>query len=346
MDIITDYVEPAELSGYARAALQDLVVNQPGLARWLPHRNIDDLMYRFTKGGDGLVEAATYRAWDTPAPLSKRPGFSRVTGELPPISRSIRLDEYTRLRTRNDSREAVRESIFGDVRRLVREIVMRFEIARGQALVEGQVVINENGVAGQVVFGRDSSMSVAPGVLWSDATNADGLVNLRAWVDAYEDRNGSTPGALLTSNRVVGALLAQAKLRVKVGTMLGTPDDVTRRQLNEMLSDRDLPPIYTYGVKYKAANGTATRIIPDDKVLLLPAPTEPDNEDGTDLGATLLGTTAEALEPEYELQDADMPGIVAGSYKTQNPVALWTLASAVGIPVEANPDLAMVADVL
>ncbi|MEV0608121.1 major capsid protein [Polymorphospora rubra] len=345
MLIISDYIEPAELTGYVRAALADRQVNQPGLARWLPNRVVDDLVYRFTKGGNGLTEAATYRAWDTPAPVSKRPGFTRTEGELPPISRSLRLDEYTRLRTRTNADQAIRNAILNDADRLVREILMRFEIARGQALVEAQVVINENGVQGSVVFGRDSSMSVAPATLWTDATNADPFVNLRTWNDAYEDRNGESPGALLMSSRGVGLMLAAEKVRVRAGSLLGTPSDITRAQLNQMLEDRELPPIYTYNVRYKAANGSAARVIPDDKVLLLPAPVAPDDWEGTDLGATLFGTTAEALEPNYELADSDAPGLVAGSYRTQNPVAVWTLASAVGLPVEANPDLAMVADV-
>jgi hypothetical protein len=345
MLITSDYFEPAELTGYARAALADRNVNQPSLARWLPNRTVDDLVFRFQRGGDGLTEAAVYRAWDTPAPVGKRPGFTRTEGELPPISLSYRLDEYTRLRTRANPDEQVRQGILRDAERIVRQILMRVEIARGQALVAGSVTINENGVAGAVDFGRAGGMSVAPGVLWTDLVNADPFVNLRAWVDAYEDQNGETPGSILTSSRVVSLMLGADKVRVRAGNMLGTPTELTREQLNQMLAARDLPPIYTYGARYKASNGTATRIIADDKLLLLPAPTAPDNEDGTDLGATLFGTTAEALEPNYDLADADAPGLVVGNYTTQNPVALWTLGSAVTIPILANPDLAMVADV-
>jgi hypothetical protein len=39
------------------------------------------------------------------------------------------------------------------------------------------------------------------------------------------------------------------------------------------------------------------------------------------------------------------PGIVAGSYEDEDPIALWTKASAIGLPILANPDLSMVADV-
>ncbi len=349
MLITADYYEPSELTGYARAALADRAVNQPGLARWLPNRTVDDLVYRFTKGGQGLTEAATYRSWDTPAPVSGRPGFTRVTGELPPISRSLRLDEYTRLRQRAaggaaGGNAAIQAQILTDTEILVRQIAMRVEIARGQALLTGGVTINENGVQATVDFGRDPDMAVTPNVAWTDLVNANAFGNLREWCDLYEEKNGTQPGALLTSSRMVGLMLNQDKIRVRAGTLLGTPDEITREQLNSMLASRDLPPIYTYGVRYKLGNGSA-RIIPDNKVLLLPPPVDPNDEQGTDLGGTFWGTPAEALEPNYSLADSDQPGLVAGNYTTQNPVALWTVASGVSLPVLANPDLSLVADV-
>src|SRR5690606_2734994 len=91
-------------------------------------------------------------------------------------------------------------------------------------------------------------------------------------------------------------------------------------------------------------NGSAQRIVPVDKLLMLPAPVAPDDVEGTQLGATLYGTTVEAMEPDYGLE-GDEPGIVVGSHRTDDPVAIWTKASAIGLPVLANPNLALVADV-
>src|SRR5512139_2252304 len=135
MLLTTDYYTPAQLTGYARASLADIPANRPTLARWLPWRTVPDLTFRFTRGREGLTEAATYRSWDTEAPIAGRPGITRVTGELPPISRKIRLDEYTRLRERANSDESIRALVLSDAERLVRMIAMRVELARGQALV-------------------------------------------------------------------------------------------------------------------------------------------------------------------------------------------------------------------
>ena len=66
----------------------------------------------------------------------------------------------------------------------------------------------------------------------------------------------------------------------------------------------------------------AVRVIPDDRILLLPAPVSPDDPDGTDLGATFWGTTLEASDPRYNIEDAEQPGIVAGTYRDDDPLGV------------------------
>ena len=142
MLLTTDYITPAELTGYVRAALADLETNQFTLSRFLPSQQIDDLQYRFTRGGEGLAEAATFRAYDAESPIGSRPGISRVTGELPPISRKIRLGEYERLRQRRAD-QAIRDAILDDATRMARTVAARVELARGEALYTGKITLNE-----------------------------------------------------------------------------------------------------------------------------------------------------------------------------------------------------------
>src|SRR5690606_34436931 len=118
MLLTTDYIEPAELTGYVREALADLEQNRFTLSRYLPSRTIDDLHYRFNRGGEGLAEAATFRAYDAESPIGGRPGLTRVTGELPPISRKVRLGEFDRLRLRQAADDDVVNSIFNDAERM------------------------------------------------------------------------------------------------------------------------------------------------------------------------------------------------------------------------------------
>lgn len=341
----TDYVDPAEITGYARAALQDLEINRFTLSRWLPHRVIDDLQFRFTAGGEGLTEAATYRAFDTESPIAGRPGVTRVTGELPPISRKIRLGEYDRLRDARASDDRIRAALLDDGARMARAVAARLEMARGEALNTGALTLAENGVQATVTFGRAGGHSVTAAVLWSTIATAKPVSDLLSWKQTYIDANGEPPGALVTSTQVLSYLLQSAEVRGLLAANGVTPSVASATGLNTVLQAYALPPIYPYDVRVSVA-GTPTRVIPANKVLLLPAPVDSNSVDGTDLGAVLLGTTAEAMELGYGLAaGVDQPGLVTGVYSTQDPVALWTKAAAIGLPVLANPNLSFSATV-
>ncbi|OLT27749.1 phage capsid protein [Nocardiopsis sp. CNR-923] len=342
MLLSSDYATPAELTGYVRAAQADLDANRFTLSRWLPSRMVDDLEYRFTRGGEGLIEAATFRAYDAESPIGARPGVTRVSGELPPISRKVRLGEYDRLRQRRLTGE-IRSAILTDAERMARSVAARLELARGQALVEGQVVIDENGVMATVDYGRSAGHTVTAATPWSDTVNATPLADMLAWRDTYVASNGERPGVAVISTVVLGYLLRNAEIRELAATLVGTPSIVSETALGQVLSAHGLPPFEVYDAQIRVG-GAAQRIIPVDRFLYLPEPGDPTDPDSSDLGGSLWGTTAEALEQGYGLAGEE-PGVVAGAYSTEDPVAVWTKASAVALPVLANPDLSFTADV-
>lgn len=343
MLINTDYITPAELTGYARTALADQPVNQAQLAQWLPNRDVNDLSFRFTRGAGGLTQAAEYRAYDAEAPIGSRPGVTRVSGELPPISRKIRLGEYDRLRQRAlGADQAIRTAILSDAENMTRSVAARIEKARGDALVTGSVTIAENGVIATVDFGRAAGHTVNANTLWSDLVNSKPVDDLDSWSGTYSDTNGVAPGAIVMSKRLFGFLARNAQVKNVASAGGITPSIVSSSTVRDVLDAYDLPPIYIIDSKILIGT-TATRIIPDNRVLLLPAPGDDGNPEGTDLGATQWGTTSESLEPEYGLTGGAEPGIVAGSYKDNDPVAIWTKSAAISIPVLANPDLSFCA---
>ena len=139
MYLFTDYFTPAQLTGYVRSALADLPVNQFSLRRWLPTRLVPDLEYRYNKGSGGLAQAGQYRAYDAESSITKRPGLTRVSGELPPISRKIPLMEYDRLRQRSNPEASIQRSILSDTERLVRQIAMRLD-----CISQGILLLNLN----------------------------------------------------------------------------------------------------------------------------------------------------------------------------------------------------------
>ena len=332
-----EFIPAAELTGFARAALADLPENQFQLRTFLGDETHDDLQFEFTKGGEGLTRAATYRTWDTEAPLTARPGVSKVVGELPPISRKIPVMEYAQLQQRKQE-QRINDLILRDAERLVRETAARVELARSSALVYGRVDIDELQMT--VDFGRHEDMSPTPGVNW-DASGAEPLSDLMDWVEKYRTRNGIAPSVILTSQRIVGLLMRNSEIRSAVygNAVDDSPNFVSQSSLNTVLQAHGLPAIEVYDAQVQTDNTTAQAVLPTNRVLMLPG-------DGVSLGRTLWGTTVESLSEGYGIEDGSEPGIVVGSYTTQDPVHLWTKSAAVAMPILGNADMAFSARVV
>lgn len=349
MVMITDLIDPQELLGYVRSAQMEMDRNTFVLSNYLPNDNTPngEIEFRWTRGNLRDQDAATVRAWDAEAPIAGRQGIERLMGEVLPVSRKIRLGEEERLRQRAIDRglspqqnTAMIDAIFNDAENMARSVAARFELFRGEALEKATVTINENGVqSGTIDFGRKAGHTVTAGILWSSTGTATPVANMRAWVQTYIDSNGVAPGFALTSTAVISNLMQNAEIRALAAGPAGVPGIVTVDMVNAVFQAYGLPAFVPYDAQIRVA-GVQTRPIAANKVILMPPVGEP-------LGATLFGTTAEALElAEARLIDQDQcPGMVAVPMKMQDPVSTWTLATAVGFPVLTNPDLTFTATV-
>ncbi|KUF18873.1 major capsid protein [Streptomyces silvensis] len=340
MQLITEYATPAELTGYAREALRFREENTLNLNRWLPNETINDLTFRFNRGGGGLTEAANFRAFDAESDIASRSGGARVSGELPPISRKMPVGEYEQIRMRNVDTQAaeIRDAMEADSVKLVAQIAARLELARGQALFNGSVTLNENGVQASVDFGRASAHSVTAGTAWTSTETATAYDDLQAWLEVYNDTNSGLPAHTLMSRKIYNLLRKNKQIReLAFAGSASAPGVLTREGLNDVLGQYDIPPIEIYDAKV-SVNGVTTRITPEDKLLFLP-------EQGDAAGKTLWGVPVEANDPRYGLA-GDAAGIAVGGYKSEDPQTVWTRATAIALPVVAAPDLTFVADVI
>ena len=343
MALWTDLITPAELTGYARAAQDDIERAQGTLARFLPNTTVPDVVVRTIVASDGSGQLAQYRAFDAETPLGYGGTAQRKTFELLPLGLKERVSEYELLRGRSGVQEQL---ILGGVlkatRRVVEAIVKRLEVARGQVIDTGSLTINENKVVQTVSFGRPGGNTVTASVLWDAGSGTPKPIDdLIAWCDYYASVNdGAQPGALLVSRKVVAVLQRVAEIRTLVATMAGTPTIVSIDALNSVLSGSGLPPLVVFDRK---VNGT--RVTNEKKVYLLPEVVDP-NSGENNLGATFVGPTLEADDPRYGIGAADQPGVAVGAWKTDDPIAAWVRSNAVAMPILVNPVASMVATVL
>lgn len=342
MALVLDLVDPQDLQGYTREIQLEEERNRFVLAGVLPNVNIDEIEYRVTRGNMRDADAASVRAWDTESPIGSRQGLERIMGELPPISKKMRLGEEERLRKRaleRGNNQGLIDALYDDAAQLARSVVARIEMFRGEALFNASISINENGVIQTVDFGRKAGHTVTAGTLWSNTGAATPVANLRSWIQTYIDSNGVAPAYILTSTAVISNLLLNAEIRSLAATAAGTPGIVTIDTVNAVFTAFGIPPLVAYDVSTRVA-GSSTRITPVNKIVLMPPAGEP-------LGSTFFATTAEALEltEARAINQDQAPGMVATIHKMDDPVSTWTKVAAISLPVLVNPDLTFTATV-
>lgn len=346
MALVLDGAVPAEaLTAFTREVPTpaNYVLNQI-----LPDRLVTDNKINLSESVK-TNRAAKFRAYDGRIHQSQRDTFSQSTVQLPPLSSSIGIGELERLKLEsarnggNAANAAVVNAIYDDATNLTGEIRTRMELARGDVLQDGKFTLaGENGLYLEADFGLPANHSVAAAVVWSDPVNAKLVSDLTAWVDTYVATNGFRPGGMAISNKVLGYMLRNAEIRAYSASLAGTPQMVTRPALDQVLDTFGLPPIrYVYDTQVDV-DGVATRVLAEDRVLLLPP-------DGMELGYTAWGISATALElvnaAEVDFSFADAPGVVGVVIKEGPPFREYTFVDAVGMPVLTSPRRLFVADV-
>lgn len=337
MALWTDIIDPATLTGYARAALEDIERRKGSLAVFLPNREVADIVVRFVSGQAGLVEEAKYRAYDAEPEPTKGEPRKRTTLELPPVGTSIPIGEYEQLRNRNAPDEAMEKSILATTRRVVAAVSDRVERLRGVVLGTGKATIPEIGADDS--FGRSNSHDVTAGTLWA-ASNVDRLAYLETLRQQYITTNGVEPGALVMSSRVFTALAAGDQFRVQL--LNGASRPATEADVRGIVTGAGLPDIIKYDRRTKTG-----KVLDDSKLFLLPAPVATDDWEGTELGATFWGQTLTSTDERFGIEDGEQPGVVAGAYRGEKPPMIAeVIADAIALPVLANADLSLAAKVL
>ena len=293
---------------------------------------------KFYVGQAGLVPEARYRAFDAEPEFGRGPVGKRVTVEMAAISQQGIVSERDQLRLRKAAQDVKEKILLDATRAAVYAVADRVERQRGTVIATGKAVINQDNYVDEADFGRDPSMSVTATDLWSDP-DADRLDYLSTLKDLYSTTNGTDPGALLMGSRVARALSNGNQFATQLvggGSRRGT-----RAEVNAILESEGLPLIT---VNDRRTSGG--RVIPDDVIILLPSPVNPDGGE-SELGATFWGQTLAASEPEWGIEEAEQPGIVSAAFTNPGiPPIRHTFVDSLSLPVLANANLSLVAKVM
>ena len=347
MKTILDVFNDEEVLAYARAIPE----NQAFIGNVLfPEKTQTSLDFKFVKGYQKTTAVmAAVQSFGAEASIADREfGYGYVEGTIPPIKRKITVSEeeiikFYSPRLNTDDQDSAIDAIYNDIDTMVESVQNRIEWMRWQAIVNGKLELNENGIILKVDYGYDPSKqleTLTGTALWSDHTNSNPIDDIRRWCDATEIRTGIRPTRAVTSVVAMGHILQNKNVRYMVHGDQGSMKPVTWTDINVLFDAFRLPQIVTYEatVRSQARNGTIStdRLMPTNKFILLPP---------NALGDTLYGPTAEALK-NLAIDRKLAPGIIAQVYDTNEPPAHWTKAAAVAIPTYPNADLPFIGTVL
>lgn len=294
-----------------------------------PERKIPDVEFDMILGKGGLPVSAEVYAFDTQTKLASRKAIEKGVQELALIKRKIKITEKELIKINNPRTNAelefVLKQLYKDAENLEMSIRVRVEKMRMEALSTGKIKIEENGVKVAIDYG------VPKGNIktfnWSDPETAKPLDDLTTLADAVEDA-GSRPTRALTSRKIVRTICKCKSIREAIHGV-NSAKTVTLAQLNELLSDSELPIFLTYEEKYEVEGKkgfTKERYFPENVISMF--------GDGP-LGETIYGLTAEEVKliGSNKMETAEMVGnVFVGTYTSEDPVGEFTKAAATAIP--------------
>lgn len=328
MALWTDLINPGDLTGFSRTVVDLYDANAGTLSDVFPSVTTSDVSFRWLVNGKSS-DVAAFRSFDAESKIGGAADIEERIASLTPISIKKRFGEYDNLvRSGQNSPESIQAAADRLATEVSQAVIRRLIQARGEALVTGKLVINEDGAVQNVDFRRRPDHTITAKTAWSKDA-ADPIADLDAWRQAYVDHTGQEPTAIYASTGVVSALQRSAKVRGYLGG--NTPTMLSMDVLNAILIGYGLPPVTFANTRVMG------RPVVDGEYIVFAA-------EGA--GATVWGLTVEASDPRYNLADAAAPGLVVGAYAQDDPATKWIHANAVALPILSNPDLTLAARVL
>lgn len=279
--------------------------------------------------GQRLPEVAFVHALDTEAEIGTRPGFEKVLTEKLFIKRKVNQSERLQQAIENGvpDNEALKNFVFDDAAYLFEGVVTRANVMKGQFLSTGAVKVNENNVNLNIDYGVPTGAKVT---LANWATpDADIMGDIQKMVAVAED-NGFVVNKALTSLKMINYMRNNTAMQTAV---LGAANKrlLTKQELANLLMQE-------YGITidccdekfhFRKADGSlkTSRYFKEDVFTLYEA-----DANGS-FGTGLWGVTPEELEYRQFIQEENRSFVTLSMWATQDPVAVWTKASGMFVPV-------------
>lgn len=310
--------------------------------RIFPDQKTENIKAEYLRLADGatLPVMATVHALDTEAEIGSRPVFDKVTVEKLLIKRKINQTERIKLLTENGvyTDDAIVRYVFDDMRLMADSVKVRTEVAKMEVLSTGKMSISENHVTETIEYGvptSNVSFEIDLGV------DADIIGQIQAIADAAAN-NGQTLTEAITSNKILRKLTTNKGIQTLIYGSVGQGTYVTTERIQTLFGQLfGFSTITTDDLRYKVqrADGAeeTKRFYPENKITFIATGSS------GQFGVGLWGVTPEEeTYGPYTGKNNDQY-ITITQWETPDPVATWTKASGMFIPVLPDPNALFVA---
>lgn len=305
--------------------------------RLFPDQKTENMMAEYLRLANGatMPVMATVHALDTEAEIGSRPVFDKARVKKLLIKRKINQTERMQLLVENGvyADDAIVRYVYDDMRMMADAVKVRTEVAKMEVLSTGKMSISENRLTLNVNYGVPSANTAYELDL---GPNADIIGQLQAIVDAAAE-NGEIITEAVTSNRIIRKLAENKGIQTSIYGSIGQGTYVPTERIQTLFSQLfGFSTLNTNDLRYKVqrADGAeeSKRFFPENKISFIASGAD------SGFGVGLWGVTPEEAEyGQYGEKSADQY-ITITQWATPDPVAVWTKASGMFIPVLPNPN--------
>ena len=289
--------------------------------------------YRLMQG-QNLPTPAFVHALDTEAHIGTRPTFEKVLTEKLFIKEKINQSEQLQMYITNGvpDDDGLIKWVLDDMGRLSESVVTRTKIAKGNLMSTGIMKIKENNLDMVIDFGIPADQKIVFGD-WSDP-EYDIFSDIQRAIKILKDQ-GKIANRMLTSDTQIQRMRKNKSMQIAIYGAINVGKLVTMAELQRMLQEEFKLQVISCDemFAYIKSDGSKAnkRYFDEDKATFYTA------DVSGSAGIGLWGPTPE--ESEYAAFQAafEKMFVTVTMWSTQDPVAKWTKASGMFIPVLPDP---------
>ena len=343
-----DIITPADASALVLGAYQTTTAALP-FASILPDQ-FTGLSVEWTPNQKNPeADEVKFSTWDAEAPYGRTVGGEKLSyTSMLPLRKRMRVSEKDiangSISLSGGELQATLSDYFVQ---LGKELAYRLEKARVAVAVDAKLGVTESNENAAWDYARADALNVtlSDTKVWDQ--QGDPVKDLRSWSDLIDDNDGARPTVMVTTRKVVNALMANTLIiQYFYGGKGSTlPKLVSEDNVKSVLSlYAGIQDIYVVDEMYRdfarqskiTLPGGVKSFFPENTVLLIPAFND------VNMGYTALGPTAEAQTPDYGItreKNAGPIGAVLNTPSATPGYEAYMNAAALPVLVQSNSTL-------